>query len=104
VVVRECACSSRAKLDPTDHAAKITPRTKLFAIGASGQFARHGLYDLALARRLTPRGRRAAGDRRRAYAPHFPIDVQALGRSLCSGYNLRAARGRAVFAGPGRLR
>ena len=68
-------------------AAKITPRTKLFAVGASSN-ALGTVNDLRLARRLTNAVGALLVVDAVHYAPHFPLDVKTLGMDflLCSGY------------------
>jgi cysteine desulfurase family protein (TIGR01976 family) len=87
VVVREVRLLESGELDPADMAAKITPRTKLFAIGASAN-SLGTVNDIALARRLTRQVGALLVVDAVHYAPHFPLDVQALGADflLCSGY------------------
>ena len=80
-------------------AAKITGRTKLFAIGASSN-ALGTVNDLALARRLTREVGALLVVDAVHYAPHFPVDVRAMDADflLCSGLQvLRSARGHPVL-------
>jgi selenocysteine lyase/cysteine desulfurase len=91
-------------LDTDDMAAKVTARTKVFAIGASSN-ALGTLNDLALARRLT----RAVGALLVIdavhFAPHFPVDVQALDTDflLCSGYKFYGPHIGVLYSRPGAL-
>ncbi len=87
VVVREVRLAPSGRLDAADLEAKVTPRTRLLAIGASSN-ALGTVNDLALARRLTHAvGAHLVIDAVH-YAPHFPIDVRALDADflLCSAY------------------
>lgn len=103
-VIREVALKPSGELDAGDMAAKITPRTKVFAIGASSN-ALGTVNDLALARRLT----RAVGALLVIdavhYAPHFPVDVQALDTDflLCSGYKFYGPHVGVLYSRPGAL-
>jgi hypothetical protein len=87
VIVREVCLLPSGELDPADMAAKVTPRTRLLAIGASAN-SLGTVNDLGLARRLTSHVGALLVVDAVHYAPHFPIDVQALGVDflLCSGY------------------
>jgi cysteine desulfurase family protein (TIGR01976 family) len=103
-VIREVALKPSGELDAGDMAAKVTPRTKVFAIGASSN-ALGTVNDLALARRLT----RAVGALLVIdavhYAPHFPVDVQALDTDflLCSGYKFYGPHVGVLYSRPGAL-
>jgi cysteine desulfurase family protein (TIGR01976 family) len=87
VVIREVRLLPSGQLDLDDMAAKITPRTKLFAVGASSN-ALGTVNDIALARRLTHAVGALLVVDAVHYAPHFALDVKALGVDflLCSGY------------------
>jgi cysteine desulfurase family protein (TIGR01976 family) len=104
VVVREVRLLESGELDPADMAAKITPRTKLFAIGASSN-SLGTANDLALARRLTRKVDALLVVDAVHYAPHFPVDVQALGADflLCSAYKFYGPHVGVLYSRPGAL-
>jgi cysteine desulfurase family protein (TIGR01976 family) len=104
VVVREVRLLESGELDPADMAAKITPRTKLFAIGASAN-SLGTANDLALARRLTRKVDALLVVDAVHYAPHFPVDVQALGADflLCSAYKFYGPHVGVLYSRPGAL-
>jgi cysteine desulfurase family protein (TIGR01976 family) len=104
VVVREVRLLESGELDAADMAAKITPRTKLFAIGASAN-SLGTANDLALARRLTRQAGALLVIDAVHYAPHFVVDVQALGADflLCSGYKFYGPHVGVLYSRPGAL-
>jgi len=104
VVVREVRLLESGELDAADMAAKITPRTKLFAIGASAN-SLGTVNDLALARRLTRQVGALLVIDAVHYAPHFVVDVQALGADflLCSGYKFYGPHVGVLYSRPGAL-
>jgi cysteine desulfurase family protein (TIGR01976 family) len=104
VVLREVRLLETGELDPTDMAAKITPRTKLFAIGASAN-SLGTVNDIALARRLTREVGALLVVDAVHYAPHFPLDVKALGADflLCSGYKFYGPHVGVLYSRPGAL-
>jgi len=104
VVVREVRLLESGELDAADMAAKITPRTKLFAIGASAN-SLGTVNDLALARRLTRQVGALLVIDAVHYAPHFVVDVQALDTDflLCSGYKFYGPHVGVLYSRPGAL-
>jgi len=92
------------ELDPADMAAKITSRTKIFAIGASAN-SLGTVNDIALARRLTRQVGAVLVIDAVHYAPHFSLDVKALGPDflLCSGYKFYGPHVGVLYSRPGAL-
>ena len=103
-VVREVRLLESGELDAADMAAKITPRTRLLAIGASAN-SLGTVNDIALARRLTREVGALLIVDAVHYAPHFPVDVQALGADflLCSGYKFYGPHVGVLYSRPGAL-
>ncbi len=104
VAIREVRLLPSGVLDPADMAAKITARTKVFALGASSN-ALGTVNDLGLARRLTRQvGALLVGDAVH-YAPHFVVDAQALGADflLCSAYKFYGPHVGILYSAPGAL-
>jgi cysteine desulfurase family protein (TIGR01976 family) len=104
VVVREVRLLANGLLDYADLTQKVTARTRVLAIGAASN-ALGTVNDLALARRLT----RAVGALLVVdavhYAPHFPLDVQALDVDflLCSAYKFYGPHVGILYSAPGAL-
>ncbi len=104
VIVREVAVRPDATLDADDFAAKINERTRLVAMGLSSN-AFGTVNDVALARRLTYRvGAWLLVDAVH-YAPHFPVDVAAMGVDflLCSAYKFYGPHVGLLYARDGLL-
>jgi cysteine desulfurase family protein (TIGR01976 family) len=104
VVVREVRLTPSGELDADDMAAKITLRTKVFAIGASSN-ALGTVNDIALARRLTSAVGALLVVDAVHYAPHFPVDVRAMDTDflLCSGYKFYGPHVGVLYSKPGAL-
>jgi cysteine desulfurase family protein (TIGR01976 family) len=103
-VIREVRLDPGGELDAADMASKITERTRVFALGASSN-ALGTVNDLGAARRLTEAvGAMLIVDAVH-YAPHFPVDVQALKPDflLCSGYKFYGPHVGILYAKPGAL-
>ena len=104
VVVREVRLEQSGVLDEADMAAKISPRTKVFALGASSN-ALGTVNDIALARRLTREVGALLVIDAVHYAPHFPLDVRALDADflLCSAYKFYGPHVGVLYSKPGAL-
>jgi cysteine desulfurase family protein (TIGR01976 family) len=103
-IVQEVKLTQSGRLDADDMAAKITPRTKVFAIGASSN-ALGTVNDVALARRLTHAVGALLVVDAVHYAPHFPVDVRAMDADflLCSGYKFYGPHVGVLYSKPGAL-
>ena len=103
-LIQEVRLLPSGQLDLDDMAAKITPRTKLFALGAASN-ALGTVNDLALARRLTQAVGALLVVDAVHYAPHFPLDVKSLGMDflLCSGYKFYGPHIGVLYSRPGAL-
>jgi cysteine desulfurase family protein (TIGR01976 family) len=104
VVVQEVRLQESGVLDVEDMAAKISRRTKAFALGASSN-ALGTVNDLALARRLTREVGALLVVDAVHYAPHFPIDVRAWDPDflLCSAYKFYGPHVGILYSRPGAL-
>jgi cysteine desulfurase family protein (TIGR01976 family) len=104
IVIQEVRLQASGQLDTADMAGKITPRTKLFAIGASSN-ALGTVNDLKLARRLTRDVGALLVIDAVHYAPHFPVDVVDLGCDflLCSAYKFYGPHVGVLYSKPGAL-
>jgi cysteine desulfurase family protein (TIGR01976 family) len=102
--VQEVRLLPSGVLDAADMAAKITPRTRLLAIGGSSN-ALGTVNDLSLARRLTREVGALLVVDAVHYAPHFSIDVAALGVDflLCSAYKFYGPHVGILYSRPGAL-
>jgi cysteine desulfurase family protein (TIGR01976 family) len=104
VVVQEVRLQASGILDPEDMAAKISRRTKVFALGASSN-ALGTVNDLLLARRLSLEVGALLVIDAVHYAPHFPVDVRALDPDflLCSAYKFYGPHVGILYSRPGAL-
>jgi len=103
-VIREVRLKESGVLDAEDMAAKICAHTKVFALGASSN-ALGTVNDIALARRLTREVDALLVVDAVHYAPHFPLDVQAMDADflLCSGYKFYGPHVGVLYSKPGAL-
>jgi cysteine desulfurase family protein (TIGR01976 family) len=104
VIIQEVNLMQSGELDAADLAAKINPRTKVCAIGASSN-ALGTVNDLTLARRLSREVGALLVVDAVHYAPHFPIDVCAMDADflLCSGYKFYGPHVGVLYSKPGAL-
>ena len=104
VVVQEVRLRESGVLDTEDMAAKISRRTKVFALGASSN-ALGTVNDLLLARRLSREVGALLVIDAVHYAPHFPVDVHALDPDflLCSAYKFYGPHVGILYSRPGAL-
>jgi cysteine desulfurase family protein (TIGR01976 family) len=102
--VREVRLLPTGQLDLADMAAKITARTKVFALGASSNIL-GTVNDMRLARRLTDEVGALLVIDAVHYAPHFSMDVKSLGADflLCSGYKFYGPHVGVLYSRPGAL-
>lgn len=104
IIVREVTLKQEGVLDYEDFASKINERTRLVAMGYSSNIL-GTVNDIALIRRLTHQvGAWLLIDAVHA-APHFSIDVQAMGCDflLCSGYKFYGPHVGILYSRPGLL-
>ena len=104
VVVREVALLPNGTLDYRDMAAKVTPRTRLIALGLASN-ALGTVNDVALARELSRRHGAWLVVDAVHFAPHFPIDVVAADVDflLCSAYKFYGPHVGVLYARPSLL-
>ncbi len=104
MILQEVRLLPTGALDSDDMAAKITKRTKVFAVGASSN-ALGTVNDLRLARRLTNEVGALLIVDAVHYAPHFPLDAKSLGVDflLCSGYKFYGPHVGVLYSRPGAL-
>lgn len=104
VVVQEVRMLESGTLDPADMEAKITARTKILALGASSN-ALGTVNGIAHARRLTKNVGATLVIDAVHYAPHFPLDVEAMGVDflLCSAYKFYGPHVGILYSRPGAL-
>ena len=104
VIVQEVRLLPSGVLDLSDMAAKITARTKVFALGASSNVL-GTVNDINLARRLTHEVGALLVIDAVHYAPHFSMDVSSLGMDflLCSGYKFYGPHVGVLYSRPGAL-
>ncbi len=104
VLIQEVRLLESGRLDESDLAAKITPRTKVVALGAASN-ALGTVNDIVLARRLSRDIGALLVIDAVHYAPHFPLDVKALGMDflLCSGYKFYGPHVGVLYSRPGAL-
>jgi cysteine desulfurase family protein (TIGR01976 family) len=106
IVIKEVRVTRGGTLDRDDLAAKIGERTRLVAIGmASNALGTVNLDEIALARKLSREvGAWLVLDAVH-FAPHFPLDVQALDADflLCSAYKFYGPHVGILYCRPGLL-
>jgi len=104
IVVREVRLLPEGRLDYEDLENKLSDRTRLLAMGYSSNFM-GTINDVALARKLTHQvGAWLLLDAVH-YAPHYPLDVQAIDCDflLCSAYKFYGPHIGVLYARPGLL-
>jgi selenocysteine lyase/cysteine desulfurase len=104
MIVREVRLLPTGQLDLADMTAKITARSKVFALGASSNIL-GTVNDMRLARRLTDEVGALLVIDAVHYAPHFSLDVKSLGADflLCSGYKFYGPHVGVLYSRPGAL-
>lgn len=104
MVIREVRMTPAGELDQQDMAEKIGPRTRVVAMGLASN-ALGTVNDVALARQLSRQvGAWLVLDAVH-FAPHFPVDVQALDADflLCSAYKFYGPHVGILYSRPGLL-
>ncbi len=104
IVVREIRLLETGELDPNGLAGTINERTRVLAIGASSN-ALGTVNDLERARRLSAAVGALLIVDAVHYAPHRPVDMQALGADflLCSAYKFYGPHVGILCSRPGAL-
>lgn len=104
VIVREVRLQSDGTLDYADMERKLTDRTRLMAMGMASN-AIGTVNDVKIARELTYRTGTWLLLDAVHYAPHFSIDVQAIGCDflLCSAYKFYGPHIGLLYSRPGVL-
>jgi len=104
MIVKEVRLLPSGVLDLGDMAAKITARTKVFALGASSNVL-GTVNDISLGRQLTNEVGALLVIDAVHYAPHFSLDVKSLGMDflLCSGYKFYGPHVGVLYSRPGAL-
>ena len=104
LVVREVRLLGDGRLDYDDLERKLTDRTRLLAMGYASNLL-GTVNDVETARRLTYEAGAWLLLDAVHYAPHFPVDVQAVGCDflLCSAYKFYGPHVGILYARPGLL-
>jgi cysteine desulfurase family protein (TIGR01976 family) len=104
IVVREVRLLPEGRLDYEDLQSKLSDRTRLLAMGYSSNFM-GTINDVALARKLTHESGAWLLLDAVHYAPHYPLDVQAIDCDflLCSAYKFYGPHIGVLYARPGLL-
>jgi len=104
IVVREIEVTQDGTLNYDDFVSKINERTKLVAMGMASN-ALGTVNDVKFARELTYKYNTWLMLDAVAYAPHFSIDVQAIGCDflLCSAYKFYGPHVGVLYSRPGLL-
>ena len=104
MLIQEVRLKPSGVLDTEDMGAKISARTKVFALGASSN-ALGTVNDVAHARRLTREVGALLVVDAVHYAPHFPLDVRVTDVDflMCSGYKFYGPHVGVLYSKPGAL-
>lgn len=104
IAVREVKLKKEGTLDYDDMAAKINERTRLLALGYASNFM-GTVNDVQRARALTYQAGAWLLLDAVHFAPHFPLDVQAIGCDflLCSAYKFYGPHVGILYSRPGLL-